>query len=59
LVDRPGSLPARTPPEVVKVIEACLAPAPGDRPAPAEVSESVAPALERLPRASLGGLRIH
>ncbi len=59
LVDRPGSLPARTPPEIVKVIEACLSPAPGDRPAPAEVSETVAPALERLPRASLGGLRIH
>ena len=59
LVDRPASLPARTPPEIVKVIEACLAPDAGDRPAPAEVSETVAPALERLPRASLGGLRIH
>ncbi|TQL67859.1 serine/threonine protein kinase [Nocardioides albertanoniae] len=59
LVERPYPLPPRTPPEVVKVIEACLAPDPGDRPEPAEVSEMVAPALERLPRASLGGLRIH
>lgn len=58
LVSRPGDLPRRTPPEVVKVIEACLAPAAGDRPAPAEIAEAVSPALERLPRASLGGLRI-
>ncbi|GGR65445.1 serine/threonine protein kinase [Nocardioides luteus] len=59
LVERAAALPRRTPPEVTKIIDACLAPAPDDRPTPAEVAETVSPAVDRLPRASLGGLRIH
>ena len=51
-------LPARTPEEVVKAVEACLAPRPVDRPEPHEVADLLQPVLERLPRARLTGFGV-
>lgn len=50
LLEAPGSLPPRTAPEVVKVVEAMLEDDPAARPLPEEVAEALRPALERLPR---------
>lgn len=49
VTQRPAPLPAGLPGEVARVVEACLAPAPEDRPAPREVSEALQPVLERQP----------
>ena len=51
-------LPARTPEEVGKVVGACLAPDPADRPEPHEVADLLQPLLERLPRARLTGFGV-
>lgn len=58
LVDDPDPLPADTPPEVVKAVLSALDPDPGSRPLPHELAELLGPALERLPRARLGGFRV-
>ena len=51
-------LPARLPDEVGKVVGACLAPDPADRPEPHEVADLLQPLLERLPRARLTGFGV-
>ncbi len=58
LVDDPGPLPPRTPYDVAKVVLACLARNPGDRPAPAEIAESLQPVLESMPRGRLTGFKV-
>jgi eukaryotic-like serine/threonine-protein kinase len=51
----PEELPDRVPPEVAKVVRACLELRPADRPAPHEVAEALEPVLDRLPAVRLGG----
>jgi serine/threonine protein kinase len=53
LLADPLPLLARTPPEVVKVVRACLERRPDDRPQPHEVADTLQPVLERQPRARL------
>ncbi|WP_183094238.1 serine/threonine-protein kinase [Nocardioides stalactiti] len=51
--DVPGPLPSGIAPEVAEIIGAALAPAPGDRPLPHEISEALEPVLARQPKARL------
>lgn len=53
--EEPAALPDRVPPEVVKIVRACLSQRPGDRPLPREVAEALEPVLERQPPVRLGG----
>lgn len=53
--EEPAALPDRVPPEVVKIVGACLSRRPGDRPLPREVAEALEPVLERQPPVRLGG----
>ena len=57
LDDVPYAMGGRVPADVAKVVEACLAPHPADRPLPHEVAEALEPALARAPRGRLAGLR--
>ncbi len=57
LVDEPLPLPAGVPAEVAKVVEACLAHRPQDRPTPADVADALGPVLEQHPRGRLGGFK--
>ncbi len=53
LVDDPAELPNGVPDEVAKVLYAALERDPVNRPLPHEVSDTLAPVLDRLPRARL------
>ena len=53
LVQNVSPLPAETPGEVVKALHACLERQPTNRPLPHELSDLLAPVVERLPRARL------
>jgi eukaryotic-like serine/threonine-protein kinase len=53
LVDDPAELPNGVPDEVAKVLYAALERDPANRPRPHEVSDMLAPVLDRLPRARL------
>lgn len=53
--EEPAALPDRAPPEVVKIVGACLSRRPADRPRPREVAEALEPVLERQPPVRLGG----
>lgn len=53
LVDEPGELPGRVPAEVAKLLYAALDRQPANRPLASEVSDRLAPVLDRLPRARL------
>jgi eukaryotic-like serine/threonine-protein kinase len=53
--EEPARLPDRVPSEVAKVVGACLAPRPADRPLPREVAEALEPVLDRQPAVRLGG----
>ena len=55
----PPPVPDRVPLPVRTVIEAMLEPQPGNRPRPAEISESLSPVLAALPRGHLAGFRLH
>ena len=57
LVDEPLPLPEQVPVEVRKVVEACLAHRPEDRPTPAEVADALGPVLDQHPRGRLGGFK--
>ena len=50
-----AALPDRVPPEVVKVVQACLEVRPEDRPLPHQVAEALEPVLERQAPVRLGG----
>ena len=50
LVRAPEPLPRRTPPALADIVGACLAPAPADRPAAAEVAAALEPLVSALPR---------
>lgn len=58
LTDPPYELPAHVAADVAKVVLACLEPAPQDRPLPHEVAEGLQPALARVPRGRLAGLKV-
>lgn len=58
LTSAPAPLPDDVPADVAKIIGACLAPDPADRPLPADISDALQPVLERLPRGSLGAFKI-
>jgi hypothetical protein len=49
-------MPESVPPQVADVVLAALDPDPGQRPAPAEVADVLAPLLGRLPQGRLSGL---
>ena len=53
VVEPAGPLPSGVAPEVAEVVTAALAPCPGDRPLPHEISEALAPVLARQPRPKL------
>jgi serine/threonine protein kinase len=57
VVTEPRPLPDSTPPELAKVVLACLHRRPDARPAPAEVAEALEPLLAALPKPVLSGLR--
>jgi eukaryotic-like serine/threonine-protein kinase len=57
LVEIAYGLPDKVAPDVAKVVLACLEPDPADRPLPHELAEGFEPALARLPKARLAGLR--
>ncbi|WP_036555899.1 serine/threonine-protein kinase [Nocardioides insulae] len=57
LVDPPYEFPDRTPPQIVDLLVSTLDADPAARPAPHQISELLAPVMEALPRARLGGLR--
>lgn len=57
LVEAPYAAPAGVDPRVAEVLRDCLAPRPGDRPTPQEVSEALAPAYAALPKGRLAGFR--
>jgi len=50
LVRAPEPLPRRTPAALADIVGACLAPAPADRPAAAEVAAALEPLVSALPR---------
>ena len=52
-MDDPAELPNGVPDEVAKVLYAALERDPVNRPLPHEVSDTLAPVLDRLPRARL------
>ena len=58
LLDPPYEMPDTTPPEVVKILLACLEPSPADRPRPHEIAAALEPVLARQPRARLGGFKV-
>ena len=58
LVQPPYELPARTPPEVAKIVFAMLEHRPEHRPTPVEVGEVLEPVLERQPTGRLAGFKV-
>ncbi len=58
VAELPYSLPEHVPGDVAKLVLACLAPDPGNRPRPHELAEGLQPALERAPRGRLGGFKV-
>ena len=57
LAEPPLPLEADLPAEVVAVVESCLAVAPGDRPAPAEIATAFEAMLGELPRPRLARIK--
>jgi serine/threonine protein kinase len=57
LLDDPRPLPDGTPPDLSKVVMACLDRRPENRPSAAEVAEALEPLLAALPKPVLGGFR--
>ena len=57
LGDEPHALPDHVPAEVAKVVEACLAVRPEDRPTPAAIADALVALLEQHPRGRLGGFK--
>jgi len=53
----PAALPRRTPPALAELLEAMLAPAPGDRPTAAQVVAALEPVVAELPRRLVLGRR--
>lgn len=58
LVDDPYLFGSRVPDDIAKPILAGLAPDPSERPAPAELAESLAPAMAALPKPRLSGFKV-
>ena len=57
LARAPAALPRRTPPALAELLEAMLAPAPGDRPTAAQVVAALEPVVAELPRRLVLGRR--
>ena len=57
LVDEPYAVPGNVPADVAKVVEACLAVRPEDRPTPADIADAWGAVLEQHPRGRLGGFK--
>ncbi len=57
LVEEPHALPEHVPAGVVKVVEACLASRPTDRPTPVDLADAFGPVLDQQPRGRLGGFK--
>ncbi|KAA1420585.1 serine/threonine protein kinase [Mumia zhuanghuii] len=58
LVSRPRPMPYFVPVEVAELVYRCMAPAPQDRPEPAEVAGLIEPLMEAMPKARLAGFKI-
>lgn len=54
----PHPLPHFVPDALARLIEACLAPSPADRPEPAEAAAALEPMMASLPQARLSGFKI-